>query len=68
MQDSNLAPEQWEQELCAAGWKKRPAHVWEAPNGALLRGPYHAWVVMKSLKDGEAPMSEWTIQTISQRP
>jgi hypothetical protein len=48
--------EKWCRELCAAGWKqhehrgRKSFYRWVAPNGALYRGPYEAWRVMKSLE------------------
>lgn len=44
VKDSDL----WIRELFAAGWKKHSAMtVWIAPWGALFRGPYLAWRVMR---------------------
>jgi hypothetical protein len=40
-------PEQWVEELIAAGWKKESTTVWKSPQGFLYRGPFHAWQVMK---------------------
>jgi hypothetical protein len=45
--------ELWERELLAAGWTKKSATVWQSPTGALFRGPYGAWRMMKSLEAEE---------------
>ena len=46
--------DKWENELRAAGWKPRGVYVWEAPNGELFRGPYQAWLLMKSVEQSVA--------------
>ena len=58
-------PEQWAAELVEAGWKRRAGSIWEAPNGALMLGPFHAWEVMKS---GKEPQSEYTVRKVGARP
>lgn len=37
-------------ELEAAGWRmwKRHHTIWQSPWGALFRGPYKAWTIMKA--------------------
>ena len=48
--------DRWERELREAGWKnyeyrgRIKRYIWVAPNGALYRGPYAAWQMMKSLE------------------
>lgn len=37
------APETWEAELRAAGWRVVRPTVWASPEGFLFRGPYGAW-------------------------
>ena len=51
--------EQWETELEQAGWVKLRMHIWKAPNGALFRGPYAAWRMMKSVEQwGGEPLGQ----------
>ena len=42
--------EKWEKELLETGWKKIRSTLWQAPNGAMFRGPYAAWRMMKSVE------------------
>lgn len=49
----------WERELVEAGWKRVRLAIWQAPNGALFRGPYQAWRMMKSVEQwGGEPLGE----------
>lgn len=44
------SPERWRADLQAAGWKALRHDVWQAPNGALFRGPYGAWCALQTLQ------------------
>lgn len=45
--------EVWVRELEAAGWKRYGKgyglNIWKSPTGALFRGPYRAWTIMKGM-------------------
>jgi hypothetical protein len=49
MNEATPTPEEMVGQLLAAGWKRwrRMPTVWQAPWGALFRGPYQAWRIMK---------------------
>ena len=46
--------ERWERELREAGWRpyryrgRERKTMWVSPGGAIFRGPYGAWRVMRS--------------------
>lgn len=39
--------DRWESDLLAAGWTRKGITIWQAPNGALFRGPFGAWCAMR---------------------
>jgi hypothetical protein len=51
--------ELWTMELEAAGWKKVLSTLWKSPSGALFRGPYHAWELMRSHPELNVPSTQW---------
>jgi hypothetical protein len=40
--------ELWIKELTEAGWERTHSTMWKSPEGERFRGPYAAWLVMKS--------------------
>jgi hypothetical protein len=44
------SPERWRADLKRAGWKEIRLSVFQAPDGALFRGPYGAWCQLQGWK------------------
>lgn len=49
-----FTPEQQIADLAAAGWERMSLTVWRSPSGALFRGPYGAWLVMRTYGPSQA--------------
>lgn len=51
--DDVHSPAAWCRDLEAAGWVEREITIWEAPDGALYRGPYGAWRELQKANVGK---------------